>query len=139
MKSTEIEAERVVSTSGLLTGRPNISRPRRSGASPRKANIRTFFYFLSLMYERQPLLCLHPSLLDTSPLSTPTLTSCGAHFTHNMQLPRRCTPHRNAHPPGSSKRATTKRRTRPQPLKTASRPKPRHGSQLRCHQGQHRL
>lgn len=41
MKSTEIEAEQVVSTSGLLTGRPNASSPQRVSASPWKTNTGT--------------------------------------------------------------------------------------------------
>lgn len=71
MKSTEIEAERVVSTSGLLTGRPNASWPQWVSALLRKA------FSFGDMSERQPPLHRHPLFLHSSPLLAPSLTTCG--------------------------------------------------------------
>lgn len=73
MKSTEIEVERVVSTSGLLTGRPNASWPPRVPALPWRTNIKTCFSLLpSARLRSQPLF---------SPHNSPTLMLCGVHCT----------------------------------------------------------
>lgn len=65
MKPTEIEAKQVVSTSGLLTGRPSASQHRRVSALPRHKGARPTTNRSAL----------------TSSLSTPTLTFCGVHCT----------------------------------------------------------
>lgn len=89
MKSTEIEAERVVSTSGLLTGRPNASWPRRISASPPKTNFFSPPPPSTRIYERQD---NHRSFHTTPLLLTPTLRSV-VFSLYTTQLPRRCTPH----------------------------------------------
>lgn len=95
MKSTEIEAERVVSTSGLLTGRPNASWPRRISASPPKTN---FF---------SPPPPLHPDIWKTrqSPLlshNTSTLNThlkiCGVLTVYNAAPTQMHATRAHAHP-----------------------------------------
>lgn len=131
MKSTEIEAERVVSSSGLLTGRPNISWPHRGSASLQKATIETFCS-PSMMYERKPPLRLHPSL-NTSPLPTPTLTICGAHCTQ-------CNSHADARRTDTYIRSAAvsvlgcSTEQGLSPLGTGPLSEPWCGSRLRCHQ-----
>lgn len=88
MKSTEIEAERVVSTSGLLTGRPNASWPQRVSAPPWKANIRivSFFPPLRVAWKTSHTPCSHISTLDTHPLRFVVFT------VHNATLTMHVTP-----------------------------------------------
>ena len=96
MKSTEIEAERVVSTSGLLTGRPNASWPRRISHPPQP---QLFFFFFFFFFSSPPdiwktITTPFTPLALTSLLLTPTLRSV-VFSLYTMQLPRRCTPHRH--------------------------------------------
>jgi len=93
MKPTEIEAEQVVSTSGLLTGRPTASSPQRVSALLWKTNTGMFFVFLHLhnaskataappcshtatLHSRQPRsLCAACTVLGATPTQTDTRTS----------------------------------------------------------------
>lgn len=88
MKSTEIEVERVVSTSGLLTGRPNASWPRRVPALPWRTNIKTCF---SLSLQRGSIRSPCSHLITLPPLCCVVRTVHNAtptqmHATHMQTL-----------------------------------------------------
>lgn len=109
MKSTEIEAERVVSTSGLLTGeayshfsrRRQTWHPRRRGMKGKRGDS-----------PRAP----------APPLSTPSLVICGVHCTQcDSYTDAR---HTFQHPLICSKRGSVQRRTRPQALRGGRAPSP---------------
>ena len=95
MKSTEIDAERVVSTSGLLTGRPNASWPRRISASPPKTN------FFSLPTPPPPDICkTRQSPLLSHNISTVSthLKICGVLTVYNAAPTQMHATQAHAHP-----------------------------------------
>lgn len=95
MKSTEIEAERVVSTSGLLTGRPNASWPRRISASPPKTNFFSPPPPSTRIYERQD---NHRSFHTTPLLLNTHLKICGVLTVYNAAPTQMHATRAHAHP-----------------------------------------
>lgn len=115
MKSTEIEAEQVVSTSGLLTGRPNASSPQRvSGVA---ADSRPHEDFLPPRFWHADIsTAALPPLVFRLKLSPPSSRPHGVRCTlYTVQLPHRCTPHRqtHVHPLGGGERVSAPFITRP--------------------------
>lgn len=84
MKSTEIEAEQVVSTSGLLTGRPNTRSPRWVSADSWNSNWGPLFFFVGYFqhYGAVVTICSISFTHRSSPPSTAL---------YMMQLPHKLT------------------------------------------------